>query len=465
MAIEIDKEALEQACKAILETILFCLPTAYKGTVYLIGGPPEIIAKRITSGVNNGDGKTISWKLPDRSGYNPPGKPWIEYRDEPGRQLEAIGWCVERQKSWTMKNPKEDSRKIRLQGEGLLKGSRHMEPILVRKEDLYFGDKLSPEYPKNNEGKVLWHDSEYVVIGVINIHFIENSIEIGSPETKIIKKLSRSLGTELLSYQLKQRSLEAMNRLAEDKINSCRILSDSLRNTISKSGLIFSLIKLELGSLREQWETVLLKDMDQKEMKREAVHALDSIIKGIHETSGELGEGIIDAQNKFLHIFLPPERGEKWVRMQIEERWEKLFCKIPVDEIHTKEIRKRIDDLKRSLYLGKDQNILATFNEMPESLKREWVDLIYSNIDCVDFRFLENLIRILENTSLNLPYQVRSRKCLVRLKALAEIMGHLEEDTNIVLREVLNGNKDKVVSGILNKKKDHFRQGACSSAG
>ncbi|GAG96692.1 unnamed protein product, partial [marine sediment metagenome] len=105
MAIEIDKEALEQACKEMIETILFCLPTAYKGTVYQIGGPPEMIARRITLGVIDGDGKTITWGLPDRSEYNPPGKPWIEYRDEPGRPLEAMGWCVERQKSWTMKNP------------------------------------------------------------------------------------------------------------------------------------------------------------------------------------------------------------------------------------------------------------------------------------------------------------------------------------------------------------------------
>ena len=456
MGIKIDKEALEQACKEIIETILFCLPTAYKGTAYQIGGPPEMIARRITSGFIDSDGKTITWGLPDRSGYNPPGKPWVEYRDEPDRPLEAMGWCVERQQSWTMKNPEKDGRNVRLQGEGILKGSRHMEPVLVRKEDLYIGNKPSLERPENYEGKVLWQDSEYIVIGVINIHFTENTIAIGSPETKIIKKLSRSLGTELLSYQLKQQSLEAMRRLAEDKINSCKILSDSLRNTITKSGLIFSLIKLELGSLREQWEMILLQDSDQKEMKSKAVHALDKALKGINETPEGLVKELIDAQNKFLRLFLPPERGEKWVRMQIEERWDKLLCKMSVDETQTKEIRQRINDLKRSLYLGKDQNILTTFNEIPESLKKEWIDLIYSNIDYVDFQFLESLISILENPSLNLPYQERSRKCFIRLKALAEIMGQLEEDTNVVLREVLNGNEDGVVSSILNKNERSF---------
>ncbi len=454
MTITIDKEVLEQACKGIIETILFCLPTAYKGTVYQIGGPPEFIAKRITSGVIDGDGKTISWGFPDKSEYNPPGKPWIEYRDEAGRPLEPIGWCVERQKSWTMKNPKDDKRNIRLQRIGVLIGSRHIEPVLVRKEDLYLGNKTNQEYPENYEGKVLWQDSEYVVIGVINIHFTENTIEIGSPETKIIKRLSRSLGTELLSYQLKQQSLEAMHKLAEDKVNSCKILSDSLRNAITKSGLIFSLIKLELESLREQWEMILLKDSDQKEMKREAVNALDKSLKGLHGTSEKLEKELFDAQKKFLRLFLPPEKGEKWVHMQIEERWDKLFSEISTDETQEKEIRQRISDLKRSLYLGKDKDILSTFNKIPESLKGEWVDLIYSNTDCIDFQFLENLIRILEDPFLSLPHQERSRKCLVRLKALAEIMGHLEEDTNIVIREVLNGNEDGVVLSKLNNTKE-----------
>jgi hypothetical protein len=49
LAIKIDNGLLEQACKEIIETILFCLPNAYKGTVYRIGKPPKMIAKRITS--------------------------------------------------------------------------------------------------------------------------------------------------------------------------------------------------------------------------------------------------------------------------------------------------------------------------------------------------------------------------------------------------------------------------------
>ena len=45
---EIEKAVLEKACREMIETILLCLPNAYKGTIYAIGKPPELLAERIT---------------------------------------------------------------------------------------------------------------------------------------------------------------------------------------------------------------------------------------------------------------------------------------------------------------------------------------------------------------------------------------------------------------------------------
>ena len=98
MSIEIEGAALEKACREMIETMLFCLPNAYKGTIYRIGRPPNLTAKRITSGVIDRERNTISWGLPEKSEYNPPGRPFIDYSDEDNRPLEAMGWCVEKQK-------------------------------------------------------------------------------------------------------------------------------------------------------------------------------------------------------------------------------------------------------------------------------------------------------------------------------------------------------------------------------
>ncbi|UCF58013.1 MAG: hypothetical protein JSW15_06090, partial [Deltaproteobacteria bacterium] len=223
MSIEIEKPVLEKACREMIETILLCLPNAFKGTIYRIGKPPNLIAERITSGVIDEERKKISWGLPTKSEYNPPGKPWGEYRDNPGRPLEAMSWCVEKQKSWTAENPRNDARSVRMQVEGIREDFHHMEPVLVRKSDLNL-NMYSSEYPKDRNGNLIWKESEYVTVAVVKIHFRPYTIKIASYETMVIKKLSRSLGTELLSYQLRQESLKTMQQYAKDRLNACNIL-------------------------------------------------------------------------------------------------------------------------------------------------------------------------------------------------------------------------------------------------
>ena len=165
MSIQIEKAVLKKACMEMIETILFCLPHAFKGTIYSIGRSPKLIAERITSGIIDDDRKEISWGLPAKSEYNPPGKPWIAYRDEPGRPLETMSWCVQKQKSWTAEDPANDIRNIRSQAQPGLEDFFHMEPVLVRKSDLNL-DLYSPdEYPRDYEGKMIWGESEYIVQG------------------------------------------------------------------------------------------------------------------------------------------------------------------------------------------------------------------------------------------------------------------------------------------------------------
>ena len=96
--------------------------------------------------------------------------------------------------------------------------------------------------------------------------------------------------------------------------------------------------------------------------------------------------------------------------------------------------------------------VLATYNKMPKSLKREWVDLIYRDIDHVDLQFFDRLINILKDPSLDLPHRDKSKKSLMRLKGIAETMGQLEEKTNTVLRQVLNGYDEATISHVLNRK-------------
>jgi len=449
LSIEIEKHVLEKACMEMIETILFCLPNAFKGTIYRIGKPPELIAERITSGIIDDRGK-ISWGLPAKSEYNSPGKPWVEYRDQPGRPLEAMSWCVEAQKSWTAQEPRNDARSVRLQVEGVREDFHHMEPVLVRKSDINSDIYSSFKYPRDFKGNIIWKGSEYVVVAAIKIHFHPFTVKIGSHETSVIRKLSRSLGTELLSYQLRQDSMRAIQQLAKDRLNACNILADSLRNAIVKSGLIFSLVKQEIGYLRDQWEQALIEDREEKNMKVEAIRELNEMLMTLGEGNGGLREDLINVQNKFLKISLPTEKAENWVIMQIEERWKNFLYKCPQDDNKRRMVWETIDKLKKSLHFGQDPDIIANYDKIPEKLKLEWVDLIYKNNDSFNDSALDRLIKILGHPALNIPSRERSKKTLTHLKALAETMSQLEQNTNFLLRQVLNKDGDGLVSEILN---------------
>jgi hypothetical protein len=95
--------------------------------------------------------------------------------------------------------------------------------------------------------------------------------------------------------------------------------------------------------------------------------------------------------------------------------------------------------LKKSLYFGKDAEVLKSYSSLTQGIKEEWVNLIYSVSDHFDGRELDRMIEILSNPALEIPYRERSRKTLIQLKALAETLGQLEKNTNFLLRQVLNG--------------------------
>ena len=449
MSIEIEKSVLKKACMEMIETILFCLPNAFKGTIYRIGKPPDLIAERITSGIIDDAKAKISWGLPAKSGYNTPGKPWLEYRDQPDRPLESMSWCVEKQKSWTSEDPEKDARNLRFQVEGIAKDFHHMEPVLVLKSDLKLDMYSTPNYPNDYKGNTIWKDSDYIVVAVIKIHFHPFTIKMNSHETKIIKKLSRSLGTELLSYQLRQDSMKTMEQLATDRLNACNILADSLRNAITKSGLIFSLVKHEIGYLRDQWEQALFEDRKENNMKFEAIGDLNEMLLGLGDGYEDLKEDLLDAHNKFLQLSLPPEKGENWVGMQIEERWRDLLYECPQDDHKREIVWKTIDKLKKSLHFGQDPDIIAKYNKIPQEVKQEWVNLMYRNNDKFDDSALDRLIKVLDNSALTIPSREKSRKTLTQLKALAQTMSQLEQNTNFLLDRVLNGSEKRLISGAL----------------
>ncbi len=429
----------------MIENILLCLSGATKGTIYRIGPTPQLQAVRVTSGMRSHDSDQIRWGLPETSDYNYPGKSWDHYHDRPGHVKEAMGWCVEKQKSWTADNPYEDVRSVRKQINGEIEDFHHMEPVLVRKSDLYW-DQVDPlDYPLDQEGKPIWRDFDYVVVAVIKIHFEPGTIKRGDRSTKIIKKLSRTLGTELLSLHLRETLSEAQEALTRQRLQSCNILAHEMRNTLAKLGFIFSAINAEIGFLREQWEAQLEKALPEIACKKMVLAQLNQCIQSrlpylngstkLHELAREL----LSDQQQLASMPLMPHVGEKWVKNRIRPKWCLLLAEGNNWDDQEEEIQQLLDRLDNAIWVGMDKDLASRVGHLPPDLRTIWPKLAYVDFRAGNMPVLEEIIRFLDHPALEIPHRQQTRKILTSLKALVETVPELEERANRIIYSLKNG--------------------------
>jgi len=435
----IGHEILEHTCKNAIETILLCLEHAVKGTIYRIGPLPHLQAERITSGIRENDNGGIRWGLPEVSDYNPPGKIWDQYRDRPGHLLEAMGWCVEKQKSWTADNPHEDARSVRRQLFGEAEDYYHLEPVLVRQVDVY-GDALPMQtYPRDWQGTPIWKDTEWAVVAVIKIHFRPLTIQRGDRSTKIIKKLSRTLGTELLSLHLRETYVDAREKLAQERLESCNLLSHELRNTLTKLAFVFSAVNTVMSFLREQWEMEWEASYPHMENKSAVIAQLNEhLLAGqsrMQEFDGmrRLTEELLEEQDKLGKLFLLPQQGENWLEHRIRPKWQLLLTSSRAWDGYEEEILHLIERLKWTLWVVTDPQLAQRMDHLPEDVRTRWPELVYTHYSAGNFALLEEIFWLLDHPTVAIRHKQQIKKALSALKVLIDIISRVEESANRVV--------------------------------
>lgn len=463
-------EILEKVCKDVIETILMCLDHATKGTVYLIGPVPELRAVRITSGVRKEGNGELQWGLPEVSDYNPPGKTWLQYRDEPSRPLEAMAWCVERQKSWTADNPMEDARSVRKQLMGEPEDFHHMEPVLLKKSEVYEYPLGVEDYPRTWDGKPIWQDTDYAVVAVIKIHFIPNSIKRGDRSTKLIKQLARRFGSELLSLHLKEFFYEARRQLDQMRIESCNVLAHELRNPIMKLGFIASAINTEIALFREIWEDYLSRHVSDLPSKKEILRELNKVVVDIksrvpedHVIYKQLQQ-VAEQQQELLMNSPLPEKAREKVDQNVIPLWENIFRTSGVEVIIGEEekglIKKRLSELREAIYYGVTEEIVRRVNHVPEEFKYRWLDLAYREFSFDDLKLLDELISMLDNPPVEIPHGYHIQKNLFYLKTLAEVVQELNARVTKIIETLKNAKP--VISWMVDKDmRSDVEDGVC----
>lgn len=442
---QISPELLESTCKNAIETILSIFEHATKGTIYTIGPMPELRTIRITSGIRHSDSGEIHWGLPEASDYNPPGKTWQQYRDRPGHILEAMGWCVERQKSWTADNPHENLRSVRKQLRGEIEDCHHMEPVLVRKVDLYGDDLTGLEYPLDWQGNPLWQESEYVVVAVFKFHFLPQTVERGDRTTKIIKKLSRTLGTELLSLHLRETYLEARERLSHERLVAANVIAHELRNTLTKLGFIFSAINTMMSFLRAQWELEVQKAFPFTDRKEYILDQLKQVIlqrqpqlDGQRELL-QVSRELLAELDELANLYLLPQHGADRLRARIRPRWQRLLAESSAWREEGERIEVLLRRLEEAIWTVVQEELTGRLTHLPAELCTNWRKLAYTQFCAQNVDLLEDALSLLEQPMLHIRQKQQIKKALASLKVLVEIIAHIEEQANRMIYSLKNG--------------------------
>jgi hypothetical protein len=441
----ISNDVLERRCKDLIETILLSLENSTKGTIYRVGPMPTLQAIRVTSGVRDGTTGLIDWGLPEASDYNFPGKTWEQYRDRPGNVLEAMAWCVERQKSWTADNPYEDNRSVRKQLSGEIEDFHHMEPVLVLKSDLYWNQPSEPDYPLDCGGKPIWQDTKYVVAAVIKIHFKPYQIRRGDRSTKMIKLLSRTLGTELLSLHIRETLAEAQENLTRQRLQTCNVLAHELRNTLMKLGFTSSAINAEISYLREQWEAEIEKAFPGLETKKRVLKSLSNILEPrISLLNGFLGladvsRQLLSVQHEMAIMPLMPEIATKWVLHKIRPKWQRLLLESSVWKADDSRVHELLDRLERVIPVGTDAALADRMTHLPRDLRESWQRLAYVDFTADKVTIVDEILQLLDHPALNIPHKLQTKKVLTSLRVLSAMMPDVEERANRMICSLKNG--------------------------
>jgi hypothetical protein len=438
-------ELLVKTCKNMIKTILFCLENATKGTIYRIGPTPDLQAVRITSGIRVEGTEEVRWGLPSNSDYNFPGKSWEQYKDMPGRALEAMGWCVEKQKSWTADNPYEDVRSIGKQLRGEIEDFHHMEPVLVRKIDLYGESAGTIDYPTDWQGFPIWQDTDYVVAAVIKIHFLPHSIRRDDRSTLVIRELSRSLGTELLTLHFRESLYRAQKDFVRQRLHSCEILAHELRNAFIKFGFIFSAVNALLGVLREEWETRIREVVPEVEWKDSILKKLNGLLQ---ERMGTLDIGsecaaaaraLLADQKELASVSILPSQAEQWIRNKLQPRWNRLLAECPNWKLDRGEVDSLMERLAQAIRHGMNKEYISRLTDFPEEIREQWPRLVYSHFTGDQAKLLGELIKLLNHPEMPLPHRHQYAKAFRSFKALAEVVPEVEERANRIILSLRYG--------------------------
>jgi hypothetical protein len=432
----ISPQVLEDVCKKMIRVILYALPDAIRGTIYTVGPIPQLRVVRVASGSRTKEFGEIVWDAGTRSVYDPPGKVWEDYRDRPDAPLEAMAWCVERQKSWTADDPARDIRSARKRLVGAAgEDYHHMEPVLVFKPELWDTLPDAALYPANSDGEHIWAESKYATVAVVKIHFLAGAIRRGDRATKVIKELCYSLGTEMLSLHAREVTLDKERKFIRDREETCNVLAHEFRNLMSRVGFAYRAVNNEISCLREAWERLVHEQFPEQPDKKAILGELSGVLRDtVAACRGSISHDLMTDlerhQQELMESCLLPAQNEAWLAQKIRPLWQEILRPCGLSSARSEKIEELLGLLKNSFHVGLNRRLRERLPNIPEEVKERWVTLAYQRIESENNGHIDQCIDLLADECVDFPRKSTSRKNLIALKHIVALIPEIEKRLN-----------------------------------
>jgi len=417
----------------MIETLLVCLPNAVGSAFYSLGPLPHLSLKLVSSARRYGQTDKILWDEINKSSHNFTFKKWEDYRDHKGGVLEGLAWCVENQIGCTVDHAVSKGQNINdLPEKNGLDGFYHLEPILIKKAELGQRKVSLPHHPKNSQGKPIWQKNSHATVGVIKTDFLPGTIAPEDRSTRVIKILSEFFGIQMLSMHGIQTTVEKAKHIQKERQKVCNKLSHDFRTILAKLGLLYRIIDFEISNLRESWETVFHHCYPEKPCKRPIIRKLDRLMQEI-ERKYDVPDDCDDVtrlkqyQKLLLEYYFLPKQNKIWLRNKIRPLWASVASEFDLSPPLKNQVEDLLERLEESFGVFLEKKATEKIDLVPESVKKDWLRLAYTEMDWNDKTVFEEYIDLLDSLSVMLEHRRHSSRNLVYLKNLVELMPEIEQ--------------------------------------
>ena len=239
----------------------------------------------------------------------------------------------------------------------------------------------------------------------------------------------------MLSLHAREVALEKEKKLAEQRQDTCNILAHEFRNLVPRIGFAYRAINNEISYLRESWENLIHQHLPEQPNKPAILQQLDEILKTVeakHRRSDLFHDisRLSRYQKQLMDSCLLPHQNEMWFRQEIRPLWLSILSRIELTSSQKSQIEGLLTELRESFHVGLERRLRDKVEDVPEEIKKRWVNLAYRELDRKTYGMIEQYIELLENIDLDLPRKRNSLKNFIYLKALVELVPEIEEKLN-----------------------------------